>query len=198
MKKYILIFAATLFFITSYAQYGGYPNSESGKLPDDFLQSLNINEKQKKDLQTAFANYQKKVTELRERADNEKLDRADIQKKTLALKEQHLEGVKSLLGSAYKPYADYTLMDRRQQMEYILEMKLRLTAEQKKQYDAINASVNQVTSELRKKYQGDRAAMFEALKPVNEKKKQMMSQILTDEQMKIYEESTKSRGGHHH
>lgn len=197
MRKYILTLAAMVIAIFSYAQYGGSPKSGENQLSEEFLHSLSINKQQENGLQTAFANYQKKVTELRKRSDNEKLDRIAIQKKTIELKEQHLEEVKFLLGSAYEQYADYTLMDRREQMQYVLEMKLHLTAEQKKQYDAINASVNALSSKMRKKYQGDRAAMFEALKPVNEKKKQMMSQVLDEEQMKIYEKSTINRRGHH-
>lgn len=191
MRKYILTFVATVISIASFAQHGGSPMGGESQLSEEFLHSLNINEKQENELQTAFINYQKKVSKLHESTNNEKLDRTAIQKKITVLKKQHLEEVKSLLSNdVFKQYADYTLMNRRKQKQYLLEMKLHLTIEQKKQYDAINASVNQITSKLRKEYQGDRAAMFKALEPVNNKKKQMMSKVLSEEQMKIYVEST--------
>ncbi|OHX67187.1 hypothetical protein [Flammeovirga pacifica] len=198
MKKYITTLLILMLTITAYGQRGPrFFMKGPQELPSELVEELQFDDTETKKVNKAFMKFQEDVMTMMMLAKEEgEVDREEMKKESDKLKLKHLEKTKGLLDDQkYEQYKAFVLMEMREQQQYILELKLRLTPDQKEKYDAITASSKATFTQLREQFEGDREGMREAMQKVQKQQMMMLSSVLTEEQMTIYKESMQQRRG---
>ncbi|MBB3699638.1 hypothetical protein KMW28_00885 [Flammeovirga yaeyamensis] len=198
MKRYSTTLLILMLSITVYGQRGPrFFMKGPQELPSELVEELQFDDTEKKKVNKAFMKFQEDVMTMMMLAREEgEVDRDEMKKESDKLKLKHLEKVKDLLDDQkYEQYKTFVLMEMREQQQYILELKLKLTPDQKEKYDAITASSKATFTQLREQFEGDREGMREAMQKVQKQQMMMLSSVLTEKQMTIYKESMQQRRG---
>ncbi|ANQ50405.2 hypothetical protein MY04_3037 [Flammeovirga sp. MY04] len=198
MNRYITTLLILMLSITVYGQRGPrFFMKGPQELPSELVEELQFDDTEKKKVNKAFMKFQEDVMTMIMLAREEgEVDRDEMKKESDKLKLKHLEKVKDLLDDQkYEQYKTFVLMEMREQQQYILELKLKLTPDQKDKYDAITTSSKATFTQLREQFEGDREGMREAMQKVQKQQMMMLSSVLTEEQMSIYKESMQQRRG---
>lgn len=174
-------------------QRGARPGNSG--LPREFVATLNLERFQGKELSMAYTSYSKELDSLKVNPDGQQsMNRAELYQRVKACKTKHVQLVRELLpDSAFTNYLAYLEMDQETRTAYNTELKLKLSPEQAKQYQAIQQAVKEINTELTLKYSGNRTILFAAMQGVSSKQKQMLASILSPEQMAIYTEANPER-----
>ncbi len=177
------------------------PEKDAGQshgLPREFMSSLQLSKEQAKTLSFQYQHYQKLIKDsLTSFSEEESNNRALVYSVTKYFRSQHLEEVRSRVDTAsFETYQSFLMMNDTQKEAFLLVQKLKLTPEQHKKYDAVTMAAQQVNAQLIMQYYADRA-IWERMMEIKEKTHQMMSEFLSEEQMKIYVQGTTEKKRHH-
>lgn len=194
MKKIIVTTFILCVSIISYAQRD-FSSFSPKDLPEVITEQMTLDQATEKKLNKSYVKLQENVINTMILSkQSEDVDKATIKKEIGDIRTKHLKKIKELLNEKdYSTYNSFIMMDRKERQEYVLQLKLKLTPDQKEKFEAINASNEQVIAKIRKEHRGDREGMREALKPIMKQQYQMYAQFLTEEQMEILQSSRKGR-----
>lgn len=167
------------------------------KLPEVITEQMTLDQDTEKKLNKSYVKLQEDVINTMILAKQEReVDKATIRKEIGDIRAKHLKKTKELLSEKdYATYSSFVIMERKERKDYIVQLKLKLTPDQKEKFDAINASNEQVIAKIRKEHRGDREGMRAALMPIMKQQYQMYAQFLTEEQMEILKSSIKMKKG---
>ncbi|AZQ63705.1 hypothetical protein EI427_16185 [Flammeovirga pectinis] len=196
MKKFIVTAFILCVSIIGYAQRG-FSSFSPKELPEVITEQMTLDKDTEKKLNKSYIKLQEDVINTMILAKQEgEVDKATIKKEIGDIRAKHLKKAKGLLDEKdYSTYSSFVLMERKERQEYIVQLKLKLTPDQKEKFDAINASNEQVIAKIRKEHRGDREGMKEALMPIMKQQYQMYAQFLTEEQMEILKSLRKMKKG---
>lgn len=174
-------------------------NRGDSGLSRDFMATLNIEHQQMRELSMAYRNYSEELTSIKEKSsEQEPVDRAQLHQLNQKCKAEHFAEVQKLLtDSAYISYCHYLNMGEEEKKAFDTSLKLKLSPDQKRHYDAIQKSVTDMNTKLMMQYGGDRTMLSLLQKAVTTRQKQMLATILSDEQMAVYNEANPERRRRH-
>lgn len=170
-------------------------NRGNASIPAKVKEELNLSADDFAQLEASYKTYREEVQAARKASNGS--DRSKISE----VRTSYIESVKNmnvLSASQLETYTKFLNQRRGGRNTDALKAKLEMTEEQIKKFDAANKAYSQMAGKLRGEYEGDRTAFMEAIKPLREKRAEMMASFLSEEQMTIYKEETENAGGHHH